>query len=271
MLKKNKMSVLFYYKQEDEETVRLLEDILPSCDELLRNKYGLKAPKKCKVYITEKLVATYFFSQPFIIKLVILILAPITFPCLFFMHMNFKCCVAVASPSKRKSIIYIKPIRLLPYLEGIGRGVFNIEPDLSIKIQGAFCHELTHAYSSKLNLPSWLNEGIAMLAMDELWGKQSVKVDSLKCLSNKNKRPSISLLGMSRDKVSAKYAHCYWLTKYLLEEETELMKELLSKKLRSKKLERKISVCLHINRERLWEEISSLVYDFYSKEVVLQN
>jgi hypothetical protein len=50
--------------------------------------------------------------------------------------------------------------------DAMGESIFAKEENPEQILLPIVCHELTHACSSHLDLPTWLNEGLAMVSVD---------------------------------------------------------------------------------------------------------
>ncbi len=98
------------------------------------------------------------------------------------------------------------------------------------KFCNTLVHELTHAFTSHLKLPLWLNEGVALLAAEKALGYGAVKVETLDYLTTPQKDSSYyQLPRLEGEKFFYQYAKGYWLTRYLQEQHEEVLKQLLSK------------------------------------------
>ena len=58
------------------------------------------------------------------------------------------------------------------------------------KVQNITCHELTHAFTSHLHLPTWLNEDLAMVMVDKFFEKCTVQYDTLEVLERSSDKHS---------------------------------------------------------------------------------
>ncbi len=147
--------------------------------------------------------------------------------------------------------------------------IFVEEPDLNKKVAHITCHEMTHAFSAALKLPLWMNEGIAMVAVDRFMGYTTVRSETLARLNCSQHRWSVgkyrNLSGMEREKIVYHYVRGYWITRFLTDGYPDLMKELLTKKLSHQSIERKVAVALDIDYRNLWGEIDERVLEHFKE------
>jgi hypothetical protein len=95
------------------------------------------------------------------------------------------------------------------------------------KFCNTIVHELTHAATAHLNLPFWLNEGVALLVAESALGYGHVKWETLENLTIPTKRIGYFHLPSQQDLVQ-QYSEGYWLTRYLQEQYQGILRKLLS-------------------------------------------
>jgi hypothetical protein len=164
----------------------------------------------------------------------------------------------------RRSAVGIKPPRLIEESDRtIGRLIFVHEEDLRVKLQHITCHELVHACTGHLTLPTWLNEGLAMLGVDEYLEKPTVRPETIeflrdgrRCRGTRRKR--YLPLG-DRDALVYHYVSGYWLTRYLHETRPDLLRRLLAQRRSRKVLESDLAAAFGKSRKRFWREIDGMV------------
>lgn len=127
----------------------------------------------------------------------------------------------------------IKPPHLLAQADRhLGERIFLPEDSLEQKMETIACHELTHACSTHLRLPSWLKEGLAMLAVDHFLGRPSVRPET-RALLRVPPQPN-PLDGRRTPRITDEagllylYAHGYWLVRWLDEQHPDLLRAELS-------------------------------------------
>jgi len=167
-------------------------------------------------------------------------------------------------------------IKSLPLLEetdrSIGKLIWVEESDQKKKVEHFTCHEMTHAFSASLRLPLWLNEGIAMITVDEYFGMPTVRSETLYLLSQEQRRSVASyqnLVNMKNDEIAYNYVRGYWITRFLMDTNPELLKEVLQKGQNSNSIEKLISSTLNINNIVLQEETDRLAFEYFKKKLDL--
>jgi hypothetical protein len=163
---------------------------------------------------------------------------------------------------KRRPTVAVKPPRLIEQADrSVGRLLYGEGTDALEKFEHVVCHELTHAFSAHLSLPLWLNEGIAMLAVDRYFGHGTVRSESrdLVC-SGRHARPADyrQLPRMRPEAIARDYARGYWLTRLLAEEHPDVLRALLAGKLHHSAIERKAGDALELGGRDLWRRIDEL-------------
>lgn len=145
----------------------------------------------------------------------------------------------------RRSAVGVKPPRLLREADrSLGERLFLAEPDMERKVRQIAVHETVHACSLHLRLPAWLNEGLAMTAVDGASGRATVRVDSLSLLARDGpgRRAGGDRDGRRYPPPSRRgaaaflrvYAQGYWRVRFLEETKPGLLKQLLKGKRRGR-------------------------------------
>jgi hypothetical protein len=153
----------------------------------------------------------------------------------------------------------------------------NVRPEETIYIQNrtiaekaetVTCHELVHAFSVHLRLPGWLNEGLATLAMDTYLGRQLVREDTLKELSN---APNYIPRGSERLRIENprvllyQYICGYWQTRYIEESRPGLLRDLFARRPGRKEMEDAIAASYGKEPDVFWKEITGEVTAWFGK------
>jgi hypothetical protein len=168
-----------------------------------------------------------------------------------------------------RSAIGVKPPRVIEQSDrSLGRRIFIQEDDLRVKVEHITCHELVHACSGHLRLPAWLNEGLAMVAVDKYLGTPTVQHETVRSLARGRERSDAgrkrALPVRDNDALVYSYVRGYWLTRYLDETRPELLRDLLSQRRSRKALETDLSGAFGMTRDRFWEEIDSTVASHFA-------
>ena len=168
----------------------------------------------------------------------------------------------------QRRVVGVKSPRLLQLADrSIGERFFIQEADLREKVQSITCHELTHAYSAHLRLPTWLKEGLAMVTVDRYFGKPTVQVETLERIERLQKKDTFA--GQQRlrvgdaDALVDLYTRAYWLTRYIQETQPKLLKNLLSRHSQAGEMEDKIAAAYGKSRELFWSEIDGVLVGYF--------
>jgi len=128
--------------------------------------------------------------------------------------------------------IGIKPPRMIDQSDlSVGEQLFREIEDARMKTHSLLIHELTHACTNRMHLPAWLNEGLAMAAVDHLLGIESVLPQSRNLVREevlRKERMRAGQTGRDRDALLALYAAGYWLVRWVEKRHPGLLKELLA-------------------------------------------
>lgn len=267
-------TICLYYDLLDWEDADFLEPHIMQSVKLLQSTWGLEAPKECRVYIMDSWASFLFHSGPWYLNIIYLIFFPVLY---FRINRVWNFCRGWTLLIRKRPAVGIKPLRLSKSTKNqrVGELIFVKEKDETIKLQNALCHELTHAYSVKLNLPMWLNEGIAMLTAEKYVGRQTVREDSLlllKKLSTIKKTGSYRKLPRMNDETIAyHYVRGYWLTRLLAEKHPALLSALLEKRQRNRTIEKQIADAFGISRKKLWKHIIDRILTHFSEIMAGEN
>lgn len=133
------------------------------------------------------------------------------------------------------------------------------------------CHEFVHACTAHLRLPFWLNEGIAMRAVDHMAGYPTVLEETrsivrfdksvLSSRSYRRLRPS------DYDKLIQLYATGYWVTRRLEKENIAILRDLLKRKRPAREITRIIGnarLQQHGVRDTIIPGTTSLISAFFN-------
>lgn len=258
-----------YYDLEESDVV---DDIAFACDrsvQTISKAWQLETPGDCRVYILSSWPRCVFLGAPFRSQLMLGLTIPLW-------YIEFKKRWLYSGGWSQgygeRQVVGIKSPRLIAEIpEPLGESIFIKEDDLNQKVLSIVCHELTHACSSHLQLPTWLNEGLAMVSAEKCLGKPTILQDTLQLLNrgdiNEGTTGELKLKSQTRDEVIHLYVCAYWLTRYLADNYPDLVTALLKEKLGQHKIEALIASVLEIPQERFWRELSRRVYQSYNFEL----
>lgn len=219
MKEQNIQGIKLYYKEKQHETADIIINNIKKAQELLETEWGLVMPDDCRVYIMEDFSSFLWQSTPFAYKPLLLLnylLAKKQYQELWKVAGGF------AKQYGSRHVIGIKEKYLIK-LEGneASKDLFVIETSIEDKIANILCHEMTHAATQNQKLPMWLHEGIALIAVDKLLGKDTVKKESIQLFKDYYDAEK-------EDDMLKFYITGYWITKYLAEAQPEQLKKILN-------------------------------------------
>ncbi len=258
-IKINKITVNF--DAPERETAGLIAGACQRSIELTAECWGLSSPKDCRIYIMKSAIKFLFQSAPWSWRIYLGIALPLWYPQV---NRIWQYAGAWTQRFGKRIVIGIKP----PYMieksdRSIGASLFVEEPDINNKIQHFTCHELAHACSAHLRLPMWLNEGIAMLAVDRFAGKNTVRKDTLELVKNLSTQSPLldqrKLYRMDNEKIAYHTIRGYWMVKYIEELHPGLLKNLFSQLPDSKSINQKVITALKMDSVTFWTNIDDVL------------
>jgi hypothetical protein len=244
----------------EEATAGLLQAVVVRCIPLLHWSWGLAPPRRCRIYVVTAWLPFLLHSAPWYALLPYTLLLPV-------LAVPYRKMWRISGGwtlrLKRRPTVAVKPPRLIEQADrSVGRLLYCEGADSLEKFEHVVCHELTHAFSAHLSLPLWLNEGIAMLAVDRYFGHRTVRSESLDLVgSGRHTRPADyrQLPRMRPEAIARDYARGYWLTRLLAEEHPDVLRALLASKLRQSATERKVGDALELGGHDLWRRVDRLL------------
>jgi len=211
------------YKSDEAETAGWITGTIADAIRQAQDLWGLAPPQDCWVYVMTSPVGFVFQSAPWVYRLGLGLTIP------FWLGRIQRAWPISAAWTQRygqRVAIGVKPARLLEpderaleIRQRIGGRMYVEENDPWLKVRQVTCHELVHACSTRLNLPPWLNEGIATVTVDRLLGKPTIRHETLTYMRNyEPKGPPPSYRDLARMDGEAIVYHGvrgYWLVRYL--------------------------------------------------------
>jgi hypothetical protein len=176
----------------------------------------------------------------------------------------------------RRIAVGIKPPRLIEVSDrSMGELIFYPEEDPSRKLESVTCHELTHAFTSHLKLPMWLNEGLAMVTVDGMAGKPTVRSETLDTLRSSSGQSGLGSYGRLRagDTQGLVYhtVRGYWITRYIDEVRPGLLGRLLTQRRSHSVLEAEIASEFGQDRSEFWSSIDGVVVPHYEARTIIDD
>jgi hypothetical protein len=258
-------NIALQFPPEERDAARIIENASRRSIGVIRELWGLELRGRCRVQVMTSPIRFIFRTAPWYILPFFAVTLPLWF---FRIRRSWRYSGGWSLLYRNAPVVGIKPARLL--LENdrsLGILIFGKEPDLNRTIEHITCHELTHAFSAHLRLPVWLNEGIAMMSVDSLLEKQTVRQDTLALLEQRRRRKWTrdyrDLQRLKADDLVYHYVRGYWITRFFSARHPELLKGLLTKKHRHKTLEKKLARALGLRRRAMWKRIDAMVVEHF--------
>jgi hypothetical protein len=256
-----------YFGEEDQDTVAQIRQACEKSVHLMQEHYGLDTPKDCRVYIMTSWIGFMFHSAPWPWKVLLVVTLPL------WANRVKKVWLLAGGWEQRfgqRRAVGVKPPRILQLADKrIGDRFFVSRENVDERVQSITCHELTHAFTSHLELPTWLKEGLAMVMVDKYFEEPTVRYETLEMLERPSDKHSTG--GRQKLKIEDEeamvdlYARGYWLTRYIEETQPGLLKGLLSRRYHHDELESKIAAAYGKRIEEFWGEIDEVLYSHFKR------
>lgn len=258
-----------YYDPEELEAAEVIQKACQQGINTIKELWHLNTPDDCRVYILTSWPRCVFQGAPLRTQ----ILLGLTLPLWYSKFKKlWEFAGGWAQEYKNRRVVGIKSPRLIERaFSANGDSIFIQERNLEDKVLSIVSHELTHAFSSHLRLPSWLREGIAMVSADQSLGRPTVKSETLNFLRDYDQKlrspERINLQRQSQVKIKLLYVRAYWITSYLVETQPDLVRSLLKKRISHEELEERIATTLGFLPDQFWGEIGNLVVAHFTQEM----
>jgi len=245
-----------FFDAKEQEAAELVGHACEQSVELMSELWGLEVPVDCRVYVMTSWPSFLFHSSPWAWRMWLGVTLPLRYgrlQKLWDMAGGWTQCYG-----KRRTV-GVKPPRLLQAVDNRFRERIFVPRNVEEWVQHNTCHELVHAFTDHLGLPTWLHEGLAMVTVDRLAGRPTVKVETLEVLSRQatGSRQEEGYGRMSLDQEGLIYlaVRGYWVTRYLDETQPSLLRRLLERRLPHDVLENTLAAELGMD----WSRIDFLV------------
>jgi len=261
--------ITLFYNPSDLDTVEVICDSSTRALRLIQDNWGIEKPADCQIYVMTSWWGFFFQSAPWFWR----ILLAVSFPLWGFQARRmWPYSAAWTQRYGHRVAIGIKPPRLLEVSDkSIGVQMFVEEKDTNTKLRHLTCHELTHACSTPLRLPAWLNEGLAAVTVDRYLGKDTIRRDTLDLIRSfepKGRPPTYRELSHLKANAIAYYSLLgYWLVRYLEERCPGFLKRLFSSSPISRMLESEIAAELGVALDGFWSKIPDVVVAYFEMKV----
>lgn len=255
-----------FYSEEEQNSVEGIRQACEKSIRLMKQYWALETPNDCRVYIMTSWLGSMFQMAPWPWKVYLALTLPLW---IFRVKKTWPLAGGWAQNFGQRRAVGVKPPRLLQLANRkIGDRIFVRRENNDQEVQSITCHELTHAFTSHLQLPAWLNEGLAMVMVDKYFEEPTVRRDTLEVLeqSSDNHSPGGKRMPRIGDEngLVYMYVHGYWLTRYLEETQPDLLKDLLSRRYRHDELHNKIAAAYRDAPEKFWRKIDGLLVSHFN-------
>jgi hypothetical protein len=201
-----------------EETTRFLQD-----------HWRLRPPADCQVHVLTDVFGFIAETVPRRLRILVALTKPLWRKRA---ERTFRIAGGWMLPWPGRMAVGVKPPELLASAKtSLGERLFEPVPDPTEKAMHLTCHELTHAYSAHLRLPPWINEGLAMRAVDHVAGYPTVReetsVQVLWDTSALDPKAYRQVKPADHEALLSLYATGYWMTRRLEEQAPDTFRELL--------------------------------------------
>lgn len=255
------------FGEEERSAAELIREACERSALLIHTHWGLDIPKDCYIYVMTSWPGFVFQSAPWPWRILLAVTLPLW---AFRIRQTWALAGGWAQSYGRRRAIGVKPPRLIKLADRrIGERIFVKEEAIDEKVQSITCHELTHAFTAHLRLPTWLREGLAMVMVDKFFEEGTVQPETLAVLKQREGQPSPG--GNQRLRVGDEatlvylYTRGYWLTRYIEETRPGLLKDLLSQRCQPDELESRIVTAYEKSLKEFWEDIDGVLVSHFQQ------
>jgi hypothetical protein len=256
-----------FFDAEHREAAELIGRACEQAVRLIQARLGLSAPEDCRVYVMTSWPQFLFHAAPWHWR----ILLGLTVPS---WHAKVKRLWTLAGGWQqqygRRRAVGVKPPHIWRLADtSIGERIFVQEDSVEEKVRRTTCHELTHAFTAHLRLPMWLNEGLAMMTVDEFAGKPTVQPQTLATLTRSSEDTGPGryrkVQQMSADALVYHTIRGYWLTRYIEDTQPNLLRGLLQQRQCHAKLENKVATAYGMGPAEFWRGINGVIVSHFEE------
>ena len=263
--------LMLHFEDIDREAAEVVSSTCERSIQLIRARWGLDLPEDCRVYVMTSWRGFLLDSTPWHWKIMLALTLP-----LWYSRVSKMWTYAGGWVQRygRRIAVGIKPPRLIEVSDkSIGELIFFPENDPERKLQSVTCHELTHAFTSHLRLPMWLNEGLAMVTVDGMVGSPTVKPQTLEMLGMSSGQAGMGSYGRLRagDTQGLVYhtVRGYWITRYIDEVKPGLLGRVLEERRSHSDLETEIASEFGQDRAGFWSSIDGAIVAHYGHQAAV--
>lgn len=221
VMKSKKSNFDIYYKLSQKDTYESINESLNEVTDFIERTWKLKIPKNIRIYVMDNWIKFIFQSAPVYYWPMISLSLIFTFSSI---NKNWNSVGGWAKKYGSRYVIGVKDKNLIS-LEGseFGKKIFIKEKTIEDKLKHIVSHEIMHACLADYKIPHWFNEGMAMITVDKILNKKTVRDDTLNLLKTYNQN-------ILKKNILSNYIVGYWFVKYIDDKEPEILKRLLGKR-----------------------------------------
>jgi hypothetical protein len=250
----------------EQVTADLIDDACAAALQLIQQSWGLGAPQDCRIYVMTSCLRFVFQAAPWSWRILLAATLPFW---IFRARRTWPISAAWTLRYSQRVAIGVKPPRLLEQSDRrFGARMFVEEKDMPTNVRRLVCHELMHACSAQLQLPAWLNEGLATVTVDRFAGKRTILTETLNLIRDyQPKAPPPTYRQLARMSGEAFVYHAvrgYWLTGYVEEKCPGLLRCKFSRDWPANSIEPEIAIELGMKPESFWQEVDAAVADHFA-------
>ena len=263
-------NLVLVYDPGEQDTADLISGACKMAIQLAQENWGLEPPEDCRIYVMTSWLGFVFQSAPWSWR--ILLGATMPFWC-FRARRTWPYSAAWTQRYGRRVAIGVKPPRLLAQSDrSIGVRMFVEEKDMKVNMQHITCHELVHACSAHLRLPTWLNEGIATVTVDRFLGRPTIRQETLEFMRGfvpKGAPPTYRELSrMGVEAIAYHGMRGYWLVRYLEEKRPGFLRYMFSLRQDARAIEREMVAELGMEPKSFWSDIDGVIVGHFERKGV---
>jgi hypothetical protein len=246
-----------FYAPEDRDDAHLAADACDTAVAFLAGTWGLQTPTGCRVYVVTDGRGFVTGSAPPAWRTILTVTRPLWSRNL---AKTWRFSGGLSQQYGNRWVIGVKPVRMLRVTDpGVQHRLFvGEEPEQ--RLNHVVSHELTHAATGRSRLPEWLNEGMAMLAVDRCLGVDTVRAETIDLLA---RRPRSHERKHPVDMALREFVQGYWATRHLDETRPGLLRDALETAAPGK-VEPALAAALDVDPGALLAHLTSAAHQHYA-------
>lgn len=237
------------YLPEYEQAASAMASAVVETASMVAQRWNLSVPRGCAAHVLTDWEEFLDQTAPRRLRLLMKLTKPLWRAR---MERTFPLAGGWMMPWRGRPTVGVKPPELLAQSQVcLGDRLFEPVPDLLEKVRHLTSHEFTHACTAHLRLPPWLNEGLAMRAVDHMVGYTTV-LEGTRALAHSDlatldSRSYRRVKAGDEDALIRLYATGYWATRQLEENRPAVLEEILQRRRSARDVTRKADAALRLS------------------------